>query len=204
MVAGRLDSHHARSLPDEVPVSDFRARTSAFLAEFFPLFPTAATGIGEHAYDDRWPDMSAAGREARLAFADRWLAEFRAFENLSADDTVDRDLLVQQLEAMRFSDLDLREEAWNPLDWVYLLGGGLFPLIAREFAPLADRLDRAFDVIGTTGCVSWSGRAARPIQYKHLAGRVESPRRNACAGQPVHSRKHTASVVRDDWYGWQR
>ena len=121
-------------------MSDFRARSDAFLTEFFPLFPTAATGIGEHAYDDRWPDMSAPGRDARLAFADRWLAEFRTFERLSADEAVDRDLLVQQLEAMRFSDLDLREEAWNPLDWVYLLGGGLFPLIAREFAPLAERL----------------------------------------------------------------
>jgi len=146
-------------------VSDFRSRTDAFLSEFFRLFPTAATSIGEHAYDDRWPDMSAAGREARVAFADRWLAEFREFEGLSADDAVDRDLLVQQLEAMRFSDLDLREEAWNPLDWVYLLGGGLFPLIAREFAPLGERLasmagrlegidavvDAAIDEIGPVG-----------------------------------------------------
>ena len=146
-------------------MSDFRSRTDAFLSEFFRLFPTAATSIGEHAYDDRWPDMSAAGREARVAFADRWLAEFRGFESLSADDAVDRDLLVQQLEAMRFSDLDLREEAWNPLDWVYLLGGGLFPLIAREFAPLGERLasmagrlegidavvDAAIDEIGPVG-----------------------------------------------------
>ena len=28
----------------------------------------------------------------------------------------------------------------DPLEWVYLLGFGLFPLTAREFAPLADRL----------------------------------------------------------------
>ena len=34
----------------------------------------------------------------------------------------------------------LREDAWNPLVWVYLLGDGLFTLNAREFAPLADRL----------------------------------------------------------------
>ena len=121
-------------------MTDVRSRTDAFLSEFFPLFPTAATSIGEHAYDDRWPDMTAAGRQERIAFADRWLAEVRGLDGLPADDAVDRDLLVQQLEAMRFSDLDLREEAWNPLDWVYLLGGGLFPLISREFAPLAERL----------------------------------------------------------------
>ncbi|MEI7743953.1 MAG: DUF885 domain-containing protein, partial [Chloroflexota bacterium] len=34
----------------------------------------------------------------------------------------------------------LREEAWDPLAWVYLIGGGLHPLLARDFAPLADRL----------------------------------------------------------------
>ena len=34
----------------------------------------------------------------------------------------------------------IREDAWNPLVWVYLLGDGLFTLNAREFAPLADRL----------------------------------------------------------------
>jgi len=121
-------------------VTDFRARTDAFLAEFLALQPTAATLIGEHAYDARWPDMSAAGRRERIAFADRWLAEFRGFTELPADDAIDRDLLVQQLDAMRFADLDLRQEAWSPLEWVYLLGGGLFGLVSREFAPLAERL----------------------------------------------------------------
>ena len=121
-------------------MTDFRARADAFLSEFLALQPTAATLIGEHAYDAQWPDMSAAGRRGRIAFADRWLAEFRGFADLSHDDAIDRDLLVQQLDAMRFGDLDLREEAWSPLEWVYLLGGGLFGLVSREFAPLADRL----------------------------------------------------------------
>ena len=121
-------------------MTDFRARSDAFLSEFLALHPTAATMIGEHAYDALWPDMSAAGRRERIAFADRWLAEFRGFTDLSDDDTIDRDLLVQQLDAMRFSDADLREEAWSPLEWVYLLGGGLFGLVSREFAPLAERL----------------------------------------------------------------
>ena len=32
-------------------MTDFRARTDAFLSEFLALQPTAATLIGEHAYD---------------------------------------------------------------------------------------------------------------------------------------------------------
>ena len=60
--------------------------------------------------------------------------------DLPPDDAIDRDLLVGELEAARFAETVLREDTWNPLDWVYLVGDGLFTLLAREFAPLADRL----------------------------------------------------------------
>jgi uncharacterized protein (DUF885 family) len=121
-------------------MSDFPSRLEAFLAEFFRLNPTFATAIGEHTHDARWPDLGAAGRAERSAFNDRWLAEFGAMTDLSSDEAIDRDLLIGELEAARFADTELREDAWNPLDWVYLIGDGLFTLNAREFAPLADRL----------------------------------------------------------------
>ena len=111
-----------------------------FLAELFALDPVFATAIGEHAYDARWADLSEAGRAVRLAFVDRWTMTFEGLTGLSPDDAIDRDLVVGQLAAMRFDDEVLREEAWNPLAWVYLLGGGLFGLLSRDFAPLADRL----------------------------------------------------------------
>jgi uncharacterized protein (DUF885 family) len=121
-------------------MSDFPARIEAFLADTFRLNPTFATAIGEHRYDDRWPDLTDAGRAERSAFDERWLAEFRAMPDLTPDETIDRDLLVGELEASRFADTELREDTWNPLEWVYLVGDGLFTLQAREFAPLADRL----------------------------------------------------------------
>ena len=119
---------------------DYPGRVAAFLTEFFRLHPTFATRIGEHAHDDRWPDLTAAGRAERLTFGERWTAEFAAMSDLSADEAIDRDLIVGELEAARFAETELREDAWNPLDWVYLVGDGLFTLNAREFAPLADRL----------------------------------------------------------------
>lgn len=121
-------------------MTDFQARVDAFLAETFRLNPTFATAIGEHGHDDRWPDLSAAGRAVRSAVTDRWLAEFGEMTDLAGDEAIDRDLLVGELEASRFADTELREDAWNPLEWVYLLGDGLFTLSAREFAPLAARL----------------------------------------------------------------
>lgn len=124
-------------------MSDFPGRVDAFLAEFFRLTPTFATSIGQHDHDDRWPDMSEAGHAERLAFGERWLAEFRAMTGLSPDDAIDRDLLIGELEAERFAETELRADAWDPLHWVYLVGDGLFSLNAREFAPLADRLASA-------------------------------------------------------------
>ena len=121
-------------------MSDFQRRVDEHLAETFSRNPTFATSIGEHAHDDRWPDMSAAGRTEQIAATDRWLAAFRAMTDLTGDEAIDRDLLIGELEAARFAETELREEAWNPLEWIYLIGDGLFSLNAREFAPLADRL----------------------------------------------------------------
>ena len=121
-------------------MTDLSARIAAFFDELLVLDPVSATSIGEHRYDERWPDMTDAGRAERLAFADRWLAELGSIDpaTLSVDDAADRDVLVGQLDAARFQDTVLLEERWDPLAWVYLLGGGLFPLLSREFAPAGD------------------------------------------------------------------
>jgi uncharacterized protein (DUF885 family) len=123
-------------------MSTFADLVATFLDELFVLQPTVATAVGDHRYDDRWPDMSEAGRAASLAFVDRWTASLAGLDDagLSRDDRIDRDLILGELEALRFGETELREEAWDPLVWVYLLGGGLHPLLARDFAPLHVRL----------------------------------------------------------------
>ena len=113
-----------------------------FLDELFVLQPELATAVGDHRYDDRWPDTSAVGRRARLAFIDRWSATFEDLDDaiLVADDRIDRDLILGELAASRFSEAVLREDTWDPLGWVYLMGASIHPLLARDFAPLAVRL----------------------------------------------------------------
>jgi uncharacterized protein (DUF885 family) len=123
-------------------MSTFSDTFSPFLDAFVELDPVAATSIGDHRHDDRWPDLTPTGRQDRLAFIDRWRSTFeaQASGDLSADEAIDRDLVIGELDAWRFDETELREDAWNPLEWVYLLGNGIFPLLARDFAPLADRL----------------------------------------------------------------
>jgi uncharacterized protein (DUF885 family) len=138
-------------------MSQFSARVDVFLDEFFRLFPVAATAIGMHAVDGEWPELGDSGRAARLAFAERWEGELRAYADaaLAPDERIDRELLLSELEALRFDEADLRESAWDALGYVYLLGGGIFPLLARDFAPLATRLSSvAGRLEGVTGVLT--------------------------------------------------
>jgi uncharacterized protein (DUF885 family) len=123
-------------------VPGFQERFATFLDDYFELHPTIATTIGDHRFDDRWPDVSEAGRQARLAFIDRWIGEWQRIgaDDLSRDEAIDRDLIVMELEGERFADTELRDETWDAMTWIYLLGDGIFTLIARDFAPLSDRL----------------------------------------------------------------
>jgi len=123
-------------------MSQFSGRVDALLDEFFHLYPAAATAIGMHAVDGEWPDLSEAGLVARLAFADRWEGELSRFGDaaLTPEERIDRDLLLSELAALRFDEADLREGVWDALSYIYLLGGGVFPLLARDFAPLSSRL----------------------------------------------------------------
>ncbi len=111
-----------------------------FLDDLFRLYPVTATAIGDHRFDGLWSDATEAGRAERLAALDRWQAAFEALSGLGPDEEIDRDLVIGEIAAARFAEGELREDTWNPLEWVYLIGGGLFDLLAREFAPLGERL----------------------------------------------------------------
>ena len=71
------------------------------------------------------------------------------------------------------AETELREFTWNPLDWVYLAGDGLFTLQAREFAPLADRLASTAGRLETLPAVfdaareTLVGSAGRPVARFH-------------------------------------
>ena len=163
----------------------FAETVDTFLEEYFAREPVDATGAGKHDYDALWPDESAAGRAERVRFIDRWRSVLAscADDDLDADERVDRDLLIGALDARRFGETALAEHAWDPIAWVYLIGQGFFSLVAREFAPLADRL------------ASIAGRAERlqPILDAAAEALVGT------ADRPV-SRLHTETAL-DQWEG---
>ncbi|MGD0862203.1 MAG: DUF885 domain-containing protein [Candidatus Limnocylindrales bacterium] len=154
----------------------FAERVDAFLGDFFRLYPVAATAVGNHAFDGDWPDLSDWGQAERLAFIDDWSAELRAIPDgsLTPDERIDRDLLVSELAALRFDEADLREGSWDPLSYVYLIGGGIFPLLARDFEPLATRLGSVASRLERLPAVLTAARGqlgrinSRPVSTLHL------------------------------------
>ena len=122
---------------------DFSATVDSLLDEFFRLQPTDATELGEHSFDHHWPDLTDEGQAAWSAWLREAEARVQAFEPgaLSSDEAIDRRILLENLAAMRFITDDLREPEWNPLYYVYLFGGAIFTMLAREYAPITERLN---------------------------------------------------------------
>jgi uncharacterized protein (DUF885 family) len=162
-------------------VTDFSTRVAAFFDEFFALDPLSATGAGMHAYDDRWPDLSPAGAAERLAFIDRWTVTFEAVDDaaIDGDDRADRDIILGVVRAMRFDELELREDTWSAMWWVYAIGEGFFGLISREFAPLADRLaslaarTEGLPAVLDAARQTLRGGAGRPVDRFHAEKALE-------------------------------
>jgi len=190
-------------------VSAFDDLVASLLDELFALDPVLATAIGDHRFDDRWPDTSEAGRIARLGAYDRWTAAFGALDpaTLTPDERIDRDLVLGELAGYRFAESELRQDAWDPMSWVMLLGSGLHLLLERDFAPLpvrlasiAGRLEGVPRVIGDAQAVLGSN-PARAVSRLHARvageriGGVAELGREAVALAEVAARTDAGAAV---------
>lgn len=117
------------------------------LEGWLQLSPVSATQIGEHRYDSEIDDLSAEGRQKSLEFSRKMLAELGAMDvsKLSRENQVDAAILRNQLEYDAWGNETLQSWAWDPQVYSGLAGGALYNLMAREFAPLPERLKSAID-----------------------------------------------------------
>ena len=114
---------------------------------------------------------------------ERWLATFAAMTDLAAEDAIDRDLLIGELEASRFSETVLREDDLEPARLGLPRGGGAVHA-ARPRVRAAGRppdLDRR-PARGAAGGVR--GRPGDARRQRGPAGRAVPDRdRAASAGR---------------------
>ena len=125
--------------------ADFAKLTTRALDGAFRLSPVYATYIGEHRYDGEIDDVGPAGRAKSLAFLKDTLSALHAIDraHLSRANQVDAAILENSLRYQVW-DLEVQQSwAWDPLGYNELAGSAVYLLIAREFAPLNQRLHNA-------------------------------------------------------------
>jgi len=89
------------------PIQDF---FKSYFEQTLKDDPEYATNVGRHDYDDRWTDLSKAGREARIAHMRSWLAELGKYDwgSLSEQDQLSARLLKYELTSqLEANDLQI-------------------------------------------------------------------------------------------------
>jgi uncharacterized protein (DUF885 family) len=121
----------------------FASYAAATLDGLLERQPEWATGVGDHRHDDRLTVGAAGYYEEASRWAGDRLAELAAIDadRLSPQYRVDAQILANQLTRLRFMIDELREHEWNPM--AANPGRAIYNLLARDFAPLPDRLRSA-------------------------------------------------------------
>ncbi|MDX1498617.1 MAG: DUF885 domain-containing protein [Woeseiaceae bacterium] len=127
------------------PDSEFEALAEEYVYGISEVSPVYATQIGDHSADDRLDQVDADGRARERRFLLRHRKALAAIDrkSLSRANQVDAALLKNDIEYNLWSLGTLQEWAWNPLVYVNIAGGSIYALLARDFAPVEQRLASA-------------------------------------------------------------
>ena len=115
------------------------------LDTWMQLSPISATQIGDHRYDSEIDDLSVAGQQKMLTAYKGLLGELDKIEisKLGRENQVDAAILRNQLQQEIWTAEVLQSSKWDPQIYNGTAGSALYGLMAREFAPLPERLKSA-------------------------------------------------------------
>ncbi len=130
-------SIHATPADDQ-----FQKLAGDYIESSLKMHPEYATELGDHRFDGQLTNYSDEARAKELAAHKALLEELNKFDgaaNLTGANKVDFRILKENVEGAIFELEELKEAEWNPLVYNQSLAQGLYVLIAREFAPPAER-----------------------------------------------------------------
>jgi uncharacterized protein (DUF885 family) len=118
----------------------FENLARSYINSLMEISPEFATYLGNHEYDNRINDYSKEGYQTELKLYRSYLDSLAMInaKDLNQNNYIDFQIMKANLKSSIFSLDTLREYEWNPQ--VYNVGGAIYGLISREFAPLKDRL----------------------------------------------------------------
>lgn len=118
----------------------FAHLANAYLDDYAERHPEAATERGDHRFDARLPDYSAAALAGERHALDGWAARLSALDTglLSREHRVDAAMLADHVARRIFEIDELHEHTWNPL--LANPGRAIYRVLGLDFAALPDRL----------------------------------------------------------------
>jgi len=121
--------------------ADFGSLAERVIDELLAADPALASAAGDHRQDHRLPDHSADGVAARIALLRDASGALSGVDtdDLGVAERVDHEQLLSLVERSLFHLTEIREFEWNPL--AHNPGSLLHALVARPFAPVAQRLE---------------------------------------------------------------
>ena len=130
-----MDDHRDQPADDE-----FAQLAADYLDDRAERHPDAATELGDHRFDAQLASSTADALAADRQALDHWAAALGAVDTsaLAPEHQVDAAMMADDVARQIFEHDELREHAWNPL--LANPGRAIYGLLARDFAPLPDRL----------------------------------------------------------------
>ncbi len=109
---------------------------------YFRYHPTAGTAVGFHQYDARLEDDSRASVEAQIACLKSFQARFEAVQpgGLGPDAAADRELAIASIRGSLLDLETIRMWEKDPDRYSSGLSNSVFLIMARSYAPQAERL----------------------------------------------------------------
>lgn len=131
--------------PQATAESAFTALSKRYVEGIAQFSPVYGTTLGDHRFDDRIGDVSAAGRTRRIAHDTALLAELGRIDRatLSRESQVDAALLDNALRYDLWDLQTLQSWKWDAQIYNDIAGTALYGLAARDFAPWPQRLKSA-------------------------------------------------------------
>jgi len=119
---------------------ELRLLAGEYVDDLARRHPDTATELGDHRFDELLPDRSEAALADERRALDAFAARLTDLDGpaLEPELRVDAALMAGDLARRLFEIEELREHTWNPL--LANPGPAIYMLLARDYAPLPERL----------------------------------------------------------------
>ena len=139
-----------RAASDAHAFEPFASVVDHYLDDFAWRHPSIAAGNGLHKYDSRLDDFSADAIRKEIASLETYRAKFSAFDGkrLSADERIDRHILLGIIDGWLLEQQTLANWRRNPMLYASALADGVHNLMTVESDPAPVRMRRIISKLG--------------------------------------------------------